>query len=146
MRMAVYRHPMKRHRAVAEGFEHSARILVLEKPEDHVERPVRRDVGPEEVGDRSSGRGIVPAVQPQLRSRRDEVVKRAGTQPLKPSRPFRPAHCCPKRRVGNGDRLLVAEYCDCEAGVHRLVRAVQAGEGEIQLALGVAVVEPLRVG
>jgi hypothetical protein len=81
-------------------------------------------VSPEEVGDRTSGGRIVAAIQPQLRAAGEKVLERPIRKPLKPCRPFSPAHRRPDCGVANGNGVLVAEHGHGEACIQPLVCAV----------------------
>ena len=84
--------------------------------------------------------GIVAAVEPELGLGGQQVAQRPGREPLQPGRPFGPAHRRRAARLrGSASALLVAQHRDGERGVHRLVRAGQAGQGQVERAVRVAI-------
>ena len=93
------------------------------------------------VGDRAGRSGIVGSVEPELRSRGQQIADRARPEQLQPRRPFRPAHCGAERGLGDCEARLVAQHRHGEAGIGRLVRAGEAGKGQIEAAVPVAIME-----
>src|SRR3546814_18813617 len=66
--MARHGDGVEGYRPIAEGLQNSCCVLVLQKAEDNVERPLGAHVGAEDIGDGSFRRPAVTSVQPVLRS------------------------------------------------------------------------------
>ena len=103
-------------------------VLGAQHPADEVQRPRRQ--ARERLGERLAGGRVVAAVEPELGGA-GGLDQRAVAQALEPGRPFR------LRDRGGAGGLVGAERAqrgERDAGVRHLMRADQAGAGQVEQA------------
>ena len=99
-----------------------------------------------EAGDEARGVGVVAAVDPQFAAGREALDERAAVEALEPRGPCRGGHRVGERESVDRRQRLVAQDGDGEPGIEDLVRAREAGEGQRQFTLRVAIMKLAGIG